>query len=597
MHNLSLFRKWGAPAWFVLFAAIATRIAFYSWSSSTDLLWARPANDEAYFLKQAARIASEPLARSSWALPFWQPPGCSLILTGMTAAGLTVRGMIVFQQFFGALTTLLIYGLGRAYFPNRSPWRSALAATLYSACPAVLFYETKLLKPVWLIFFLFATLWILRKPRFRLRAPLAGALLAALTLVESYFALLVPFLAWPLRPQRARVCLVLVYTLLVAPVVIANSRAAGRLLFISCNGGINLFIGNNPEWTKTYNLLPGWCWSDLVHRHGKPSHRAEPLFVKDVVCFARNDPLSFARGLCAKAITTISCRELPRDIGVPCPQRLLPLANTLNALAFVGAALLFWRPKRRYAPFIAIAGLVLLVNILVFPTSRYRLPLLPVAFLVLVHIRWTPPRLALAALALGCSLAAGTQVYRWVNYDVWAAFQEKEIGLRLMADGRTEEAGRHFESAVALARNLETVNILAHYRYDVQNDRAAALELFRECIQIEPRGPESYYYAGVFELQSGQKEEAGKHFQRYLDWRSFHRYANSDDPGTLVSALYYDVLLSNNPELAAVRLEQVRRLSGEIHSLDLLPDDLPAAQQRLTETERLLERRVHGHPP
>lgn len=531
------FRGVAWPLASALAVAVLTRLLFHLWSRQADPLFAWPTNDEAYFLQHAIPLARAPLDAGSWSLPFWQPPGCLLLYAFLVALHFKVTGMVVLQQLLGVLTTLLLYGLARDLFPRASPWRATGAAALYSLCPALLFYETKLLKPVWILFLLVAALWVLGRPWPRARTLWAGLLLGALVLVEGYFVALVPVLAWRLRARRAdALALLAACALVVLPVVLANSRAAGRPLFVSSNGGINLYLGNNPRWTDTYNTLAGWRWADLVHRHGTPSHRADPLFAREVASFAWHQPLAFARNLAAKTVLTLSHRELPRDIGVPSPAALLPWAQALNALALAGLAVVPWRLWRRHYPLLALATLTLLVNVLFFPTSRYRLPLLPVAFLLLAHVPFSRPRLAVAALLMLGSMTAGAFASRWVDYDAWAAFREKEIGMRCMAEQRQADAGRHFEAAVAHARILETVQVLAHYRQDVEGDLAGARDLFLECTRLEPRCPDPCFDVGELERRAGRRDSAIAWFSRYLELRDLHRYADTDDADRLARA-------------------------------------------------------------
>ncbi|MCL4854420.1 MAG: hypothetical protein KJZ78_23925 [Bryobacteraceae bacterium] len=335
MAKVRFFEKGGV---WVLLVGIGARVLFHIFAPAWDPLFGWPANDEGYYLRHAVRLTKDPFTSDAWQLPFWLPPGCSLIYAGLIAMGFTVREMVLLQQAIGLLNTLLVFQIARTLFPTTAPWRAAGAALLFTLCPPVLYYETKLLKPVWSLLFLLGALWLLARGPTRSRSAGSGLLLAALTLVESSFVLFVPIWAW--RMRRHATALLVVYAACLAPVIWANSRAAERPMFVSANGGINVFLGNNPAWIDTFNMIPGWRWSALVNKYGVPSHEASPRFAREVLTYVQEDPVGFASGIGAKTVLTLSSGELPRDNGIPCPAALLPWSHALNALAVAGLALL-----------------------------------------------------------------------------------------------------------------------------------------------------------------------------------------------------------------------------------------------------------------
>ena len=52
--------------------------------------------------------------------------------------------------------------------------------------------------------------------------------------------------------------------LAVTPVAWRNWAIGGDGVGISYNAGINLYIGNNPDYAETVAIRPGWEWDDLV---------------------------------------------------------------------------------------------------------------------------------------------------------------------------------------------------------------------------------------------------------------------------------------------------------------------------------------------
>ncbi len=573
----------------VLLVGVGVRASFYFMGPAWDPLFGWPTNDEGYYLRNAVRMAEALIASDTWQLPFWLPPGCTLIYAGLITLGFTVKGMILLQHAIGLLNTLLVFVIGRTMFPSAAPWRAAGAALLFTLCPPVLYYETKLLKPVWSLLFLLGALWLLARGPTRSRSAGSGLLLAALTLVESSFVLFVPIWAW--RMRRHATALLVVYAACLAPVIWANSRAAERPMFVSANGGINLFLGNNPAWIDTFNMIPGWRWSALVNKYEVPSHEASPRFAREVLTYVQEDPVGFASGIGAKTVLTLSSGELPRDNGIPCPAALLPWSHALNALAVAGLALLAWRAGDRASRTLLMLGLlVVAINVVFFPTSRYRLPLLPLAFVGLLHAPWNRTTGVIVLLSAAGSFAANIPAARWVKHEDWAAFQEKETGLRLMAQGRHEEAGGRFEASVARTQLLENIHILAHYRHDVQGDSEAALNLFRDCIRIEPKCPEPYFFAAMILLKKGRATDTIDLLDRYLDARHARAYGNEVDPETLVAALFHRAMLTGPSNSAFFEPGQLGKLRRHIASRTAPPPAREELLHRLDEIEKRMPR-------
>jgi hypothetical protein len=67
--------------------------------------------------------------------------------------------------------------------------------------------------------------------------------------------------------ERGAAVLVPVLVLLV-PTARHNRVASGRLVPVSVNGGINFFIGNNPDYDTTVGIRPGLRWEELTERFG-----------------------------------------------------------------------------------------------------------------------------------------------------------------------------------------------------------------------------------------------------------------------------------------------------------------------------------------
>ena len=89
--------------------AIAVRVLFLAWSQKHDALFLWPVVDETTYLSDALTIADAPLERGSYRLPFWQPPGYTLILALLLKSGMTLKGIVILQQALGVCSACDIH--------------------------------------------------------------------------------------------------------------------------------------------------------------------------------------------------------------------------------------------------------------------------------------------------------------------------------------------------------------------------------------------------------------------------------------------------------------------------------------------------------
>jgi len=88
-------------------------------------------------------------------------------------------------------------------------------------------------------------------------------------------------------------------------------------VLISSNGGINLYLGNNPRYEATVEMRPGRDWQALVRAprlHGvSGAGPASRFFVTRVASYARSDPAAFAALQAHKLRLLIGGNEIPRN--------------------------------------------------------------------------------------------------------------------------------------------------------------------------------------------------------------------------------------------------------------------------------------------
>jgi cytochrome c-type biogenesis protein CcmH/NrfG len=176
---------------------------------------------------------------------------------------------------------------------------------------------------------------------------------------------------------------------------VSNALRCGTFSLATSNLGVNLWVGNNPDWVATTAIRPGWRWDLLMSepaRHGVLSPVDASGWLRDrALAWAASDPLGWLGGLAVKLADTFNGLEVPRnldpygDLGrTPLTAALLwdhglrlPFGLVLP-LAVAGLAA-WWRmggdQARAARTFAAFALLDALGIALFFPTGRYRLGL------------------------------------------------------------------------------------------------------------------------------------------------------------------------------------------------------------------------------
>jgi 4-amino-4-deoxy-L-arabinose transferase-like glycosyltransferase len=378
-------------AWALFFVALAIR-SLYLFDIRHNPFFHTPVIDAEFYRDLGLALAR---GEGTGRAPFMMPPLYPLLLSVLfRLAGPDLLLAHALQILLGAGTAALTALLGCRLGGVRV---GALAGALVATSHALLFVEGDLLATplalfLDLAFLLFCVRFLEERERKRdlLLAGLCAGLaaLARPTLLVS-FALLLLWLAWRRRRPGAAVGMLLVAWLVLLPVTWHNVRSCGRLVWISANGGINFFIGNNPDMRRTVALRPGPEWrrmNDLPLREAGLVHPVERdrWFYREGMRFWRESPGVALQHTLEKGVRLLHNHESMRDFDfyyfAQHYSRLLRLPGwnfaLLLALAVVG---IVWarsgRDTERVLRLFLLsyaAGIVLF-----FVSSRYRAPLLP----------------------------------------------------------------------------------------------------------------------------------------------------------------------------------------------------------------------------
>jgi tetratricopeptide (TPR) repeat protein len=576
---------WRNRSLWVFLAALALRLIYVAQIHDAPYFDV-PLVDGANYVRTAKVIAGGDLLAGPQA--FWQPPLYPYflaLLMGLFRLGL--GSIYVVQALIGAFSCWLVQRIGRRLFGDREGLWAALVMACYG--PLIFFDAQPLIPVLHISLTLAGLLFLLRAAGIdapassmgragvgtggeetdpdaalpdaagmpdavgrRREWSLAGLLWGLSAAATPNILLVVPAAAWwVLRRERKAgrplwggggVCVALFLAgvaLPVAAIAARNLAVAGEPVLISSNGGINFYIGNNPDYERTIRIRPGGEFERLAQQPenlgivGAASRSR--YFTRRAVDFITGYPRAALRLYTRKVRDLFAGREIPRNqesyvyrqyssllavllwrfglsfpFGVVAP---LALAGALlgagagdqaGQLRRSGSALLLWYTAAYGASIV-----------LFFPTGRYRLPLIPVAALFAGSLlgapwsRWRSPRVA-------AGLLAGLLLFNADALIVGESWPEEEALNRAYAyrvKGRVEEARREYRRAIVLnPQRLDPHNALAALAAR-EGRWEEAVEHYRDLLEAAPDFVEVRRNLGQAYLALGRKEQARREWE------------------------------------------------------------------------------------
>jgi pentatricopeptide repeat protein len=320
----------------------------------------------------------------------------------------------IVQFIIGSLSCVLIYFLGKRTF---GPTVGKIAAVMAALYGTFIYFEGELLIPVVIIFLDLALILALLSTEERpgwWRWLGCGAILGLSAIARPnvllFGAVLLPWLAVRLRRRglslrRSLVHLVgfcLGTCLVILPVTVRNYAVGKDFMPIASQGGVNFYIGNNPDSDGATAIVPGtlgswwggyWDAMELAQEAAGHPMRASEVsnyWFKKGLAFMRNEPGAYLVLMSSKLalfwggaevsnnkdIYFYSSRSAPLGILIR-PGPLYWPFGILAPLALAGMVLA-WRRREGRAGLMALFVFSYMVSVvLFFVTARYRLPVIP----------------------------------------------------------------------------------------------------------------------------------------------------------------------------------------------------------------------------
>lgn len=432
------------------------------------------------------------------------------------------------QFLVGSLSCVLVYLLGKRVFNDRTGRIAGLVAALYGI---LIYFEGELLIPVLLVFLdLLVILALYRaseKPSYG-RWALCGGLLGLSAIARPNILLVgVAFVIWIVFRFRGKAGKIssksLLYAgsfalgavLIISPVTLRNYLKGNDFVLIASQGGMNFYIGNNPQSDGASAVLPGArsTWWGLyedgkrfaeeeTNRSLKPSEISRFWYIKAVRSVVK-EPFSFLRLMAKKFVLFWNGNELSNNRDLYFFARSAPLLKLLiwrfviyfpfglvAPLALVGI-ILSHKNAKEVLPLDIFLFVYMLSVVLFFVTARYRVPVIPVLILFSAY-----------ALDRFVYMIKKKKTSELVKYLL--VFLIILIPVNLEIPGySTENPGQ------------------AHYAlgsvYSEKGDRVRAVEEFEKAISYNPNLAEAYVNLGSIYGDQGEHELALEYYEKALE--------------------------------------------------------------------------------
>jgi len=398
---------------------------------------------------------------------FWQPPGYSYLLAIVYAIGGSGNFLLprIIQALFGGCTAVLTAWIGARSFGSRV---GLVAGYVVAAYGMLIYFDGELLGPSLTVLLQLGAvalaLWALEQGRPQQVWFGAGVVAGLASIVTATSLIVVMVIAFAARRNAPAV--ILGAALAIAPVTIRNVSHGGEFVPISSNAGINLYIGNNPDYDRTVAIRPDRVWTEFTKepfQHGITTQSgASAYWTRRVLAWAAEHPIDFVALQWKKLRLFLGGDEIYRNQAIYPSRRYSPVLaallwkvpglafpfGVLAPLAILGLAVA-WKKAPLLASLVFLYSLGILAF---FIAARYRVPLVPyLTIFAVAGVLWmtkaaSPRKLAAAALVaalfLLCNLGQGAMASE-MNADA-----EFNLAEQLHHEGKVAAAEQHYRNAL-----------------------------------------------------------------------------------------------------------------------------------------------------
>jgi len=574
----------------IFIVAFSVRFVFLVQQSENNPLFYYPVMDEEYHDQWAQAILSDqPFLDHQ---PYFRAPLYPWFLSLLyTLVGRDLFLARLVQIILGSLTAVMVYRFAALFV---KPLNASLAGFIIALYGPLVYFDCLLLIPVLAVFlntvFLVLLIQAMRipvcgkRPFYWAGAGLACGLSAIarpnmllfVPVICLYYFLMPDNHLRQLWKKAVDLCIFgVALALIITPVTIRNYIVSGDFVLIASQGGVNFYIGNNPQSDGKTAIVPGtrpdW-WGGYEDSRALAISELGPgardsdisrFYYQKAFAYIKSDFRSWSRLMGKKVLFLLGSFEPSNNYAISFMTGFAPVYSfipfSFKLLAPFGlTGLLFLLTRKKGAAILPLFLITYAFSIvLFFVTARYRLPLIPllaVGVPVLLERSLCYIRQKNYGYLLMIVLTVGTlyvfidrpgQPYHDVSQDHYT------LGVHYASIGDTEKARHEYEKALQVNKKSDNPVYNLALLYEESGDVSTAKKLYQEAlsrnpdnwsaahrlsklalrehdlqlaldwankaVDAQPRDPENHYLQGHCFMAMGQYSDAEQSFQQCLD--------------------------------------------------------------------------------
>lgn len=319
----------------------------------------------------------------------------------------------VIQALLGSLSCGLLFLVGRLVFGRVV---GAVAGFVAAGYWMSIYFDGELLIPTLIVFLDLLLVWLLLRAahaRGKVAYGLAGVALGLSAIARPNVLLFGPAIViWLVVLHRRELIRGLVYVacvttgclLVVLPITVRNYVVGHDVVLIASQGGVNFYIGNNPESDGRTAIVPGtpgdWWGGYYATIARAEDARGRPLNPSEVSRYYFSEAWDFIRGQPGKFLVLSGLKlslfwsrwEISNNKDIYFwTQKFTPIVKLLpigfglvGPLGIVGLVVC-WRRRGELFPLWGFVVVYMVSVVLFFCTARYRMPVVPPLILLAVN--------------------------------------------------------------------------------------------------------------------------------------------------------------------------------------------------------------------
>ncbi len=517
-------------------------------SSSLPFFWA-PILDELYHDTWAQQIAA---GEGGGTEPFFRAPLYVYLLALVyKVVGHNLFLARLFHVLLGSLSCVLILLIATKLFNRTVGILSSVTACFYAM---LVFYDAQLLITTLVVFLDLALIALLiradEKPS-PLNWLLSGAVLGLSAIARPNILVFLPFiLIWMIfrfknrlegRAILIRAAVLLVgAALMIAPVTLRNYFVGKDLVLIAWQGGLNFYLGNNPDATG-YTPVSPLTGGDLVGAIGRATAVAEQetkralrpseisaFWYRKGVDFMVSQPLNWLRLLGKKITYFWKGYEISNPLNIYLHKKFSSLFNFLlgEGIIYIPFGLigpfsilgLFFTLKR-WREYLLLYLFIFSYSasvIVFFVCGRFRMPVIPLLLMFSSFFLWwlygkikskqtTRILISLCALAI-LVVALNTRLEPLAGDQRYA--DHYSLGTSYGNLGRWNEAMQEFKASLKFYPNYAPSHHGLGIVYDRLGKTDLAIQEYRQAIRCDPSFELAYNDLGILYYKKGEVDRA-----------------------------------------------------------------------------------------